>query len=57
MSTTKMYWIKKIPTGVKEYFTRKFPPLDGFTFDFYCYYNCDKTIKYFGCYVAHNGQG
>ena len=40
---TRTYPIKKVPEVILNYFHEKFPPSDGFTFDFYKYFNFDKT--------------
>ena len=50
------YYIKRVPTNVKRYFNIKFPVNEGFSFEYYVYYNSDKTKKWFGCFVSKDGE-
>jgi hypothetical protein len=53
---TRMYWIKRIPPTLKAWFENKFKPSEGFIFEYYKYFNHDKTITYYGCMVKQNGE-
>jgi hypothetical protein len=52
----KIYYIKNVPSCVLNYFNIKFPTSSGFTYEFYKYYNSDKTVTYYGCFVRLNGE-
>lgn len=56
MAKTRTYPIKKVPEIITQYFDKKYPPVNGFTFDFYKYFNHDKTVTYYGCFVRKNGE-
>ena len=53
---SRIYWIKHVPSEIKEWFKSKFSGEAIYHFEFYVYYVGNPKEKYYGCEVSKNGK-